>query len=243
MSSQEPKGESGGDEAVVSIKQVLEDPEATVEQILEALDQAEKLDVSREMLSRTKIGLIMGKLKKHNDGTVADRSRTIVDSWKAAIGGTKREREGDNGEEGSNKRAREDDKLQSAPVAVDAKFAGPFVKEEKRNKARELLFRAFLEGMGDDQRDMLDVTNVSKLVSAIEEFLHDHHVDKNNDPRDYASQLRSIKANLSDKKNPEFNARIYLGAITAEHLAVMPSVEMASDAKKRERQKAKKVSH
>lgn len=95
--------------------------------------------------------------------------------------------------------------------------------------------------MGDDQRDMLDPSNVGNLVAEIEEALYQAHCEDTNNQREYKDQIRAIKSNLADKKNPEFNARIYLGAIGVKYLATMASTEMASDAKKRERQKAKKV--
>lgn len=103
------------------------------------------------------------------------------------------------------------------------------------------MFRAFLEGVKDDQRGMLDIQNVANLTGEIEDAVWEHYVEKNNKTPDYYNQIRAIKSNLGDRRNPEFNARIYLGAITVEGLVTMLSIDMASDAKKKERQKTKKV--
>ena len=58
--------------------------------------------------------------------------------------------------------------------------------------------------------------------------------------KEYANQVRSVKANLQDKRNLDFNRKVIKGAITPPTLAVMTSAEMASDQKKTIRQQMKK---
>lgn len=123
---------------------------------------------------------------------------------------------------------------------LSIEFPGPRCFDLKRDRAREILFRAFLEGIPPEQFRELDTIQAGRVSASMEDALWDHHVNLHNNHRDYQAQLRAIKSNLADKKNPEFNIRIYLGAIPTVQLATLPSVDMASDAKKRERQKTKR---
>lgn len=60
-------------------------------------------------------------------------------------------------------------------------------------QCREFLFRAFIDGMQDDQRNLLELAQVNKIIAELEQALHEHYVSKNNSPREYNEQLRAIK--------------------------------------------------
>lgn len=227
--------------------------------IVRQLNKLAEIQVSKPLLQKTKIGLVVAKLRTHKDENVRDQATKLVTQWKEKVSSSKSSSSvpvdkgstTDNtgthpNDSSARKRPRpvetttSDASPTQSSVSASAKYSGPLTHIDKRDKCREFLFRAFLEGVTDDQRNMLDVQNVSDLTAEIEQALWEHHVDKCNKPADYNTQIRSIKANLGDKRNPEFNARIYLGAVTVTGLITMQSSEMASDAKKRERQKAKK---
>lgn len=82
--------------------------------------------------------------------------------------------------------------------------------------------------------------DADSLVEAIESALHEHHVVSNNDNKEYANQVRSLKSNLHDKKNMDFNRRVLSGEVEVAALATMSSAEMASDSKKGAREKMRK---
>ncbi|KOB86581.1 hypothetical protein PFDG_02081 [Plasmodium falciparum Dd2] len=62
-------------------------------------------------------------------------------------------------------------------------------------------------------------------------------MEKRSSQKEYNMQLKSIKFNLSDKKNPNFNEKVYSEFISSKALATMNSQDMASDEKKNERKK------
>eukprot|EP01054_Gregarina_sp_Poly1_P006171 Gregarina_sp_Poly_1__6170@NODE_3265_length_1224_cov_138_324978_g2073_i0_p1_GENE_NODE_3265_length_1224_cov_138_324978_g2073_i0NODE_3265_length_1224_cov_138_324978_g2073_i0_p1_ORF_typecomplete_len308_score53_62TFIIS_M/PF07500_14/1_8e03TFIIS_M/PF07500_14/3e24TFIIS_C/PF01096_18/1_7e17Med26/PF08711_11/2_4e10Cytochrome_C7/PF14522_6/0_11DUF4189/PF13827_6/4_7e02DUF4189/PF13827_6/1Cytochrome_C554/PF13435_6/1_6e04Cytochrome_C554/PF13435_6/0_15_NODE_3265_length_1224_cov_138_324978_g2073_i01681091 len=244
----ENAGAGDSEQEIVHFKEEIESEQANEETILKALQGLSTQTITKPILQKTKVGVLVAKLRQHHHAEIAALATSLVVKWKAAVGKTKKTVTADatTGDTATGDRKRghpevgPEEPLCPKIVSCDAQYDGPLTRDEKRNKCREFLFKAFLEGMGDDQRNMLDVKNVCKLVAELEEVLHEVHMEKNSNSKEYNYQFRTIKSNLADKKNPEFNARIYLGAIPLHELAVMASTDMASDAKKRERQKAKK---
>uniref|UniRef100_A0A8C9GF47 Uncharacterized protein n=1 Tax=Piliocolobus tephrosceles TaxID=591936 RepID=A0A8C9GF47_9PRIM len=77
----------------------------------------------------------------------------------------------------------------------------------------------------------------TNIIYNIENELYKYFILKKNSQKEYNMQLKSIKFNLCDKKNPTFNEKIYAEYISAKTLANMKSQDMASDEKKNERKK------
>lgn len=251
----EPEREEGPEETILACKEVLTNVNAESSTILQCLGKLEKLEgVTKALLTTTQIGKVVAKLKKHEEAEVAEVAGRIVATWRDCVsqkagpgknGGAERvEVAGEEGGEGGERQAKrarvEEEYVANDPVGEDAQYTGQLTKDDKRNKCRLFLFKAFVDGMAESQRRHLERTELDTLVCQIENALYLHWIEKENNAREYNTQLRSIKSNLADKKNPEFNARLYVGALSPQTLATMPSSEMASDAKKRERQKAKK---
>eukprot|EP00914_Ancora_sagittata_P000013 GHVO01000023.1.p1 GENE.GHVO01000023.1~~GHVO01000023.1.p1 ORF type:complete len:308 (+),score=46.88 GHVO01000023.1:316-1239(+) len=239
---------------ILRYKEAVADTTASADDILEVLGLLDGISVDRSVLSSTKIGIAVGKLRKHNDNRVAKQSRTLVDKWKDFVGHAA-EKQKVSGSEAAPKSdspvpasAEVPNMWQEEPSGADQKetdfetleFQGPLTSDPRRNKAREVLFRSFITGVPKEQQSSMHAVEIERIAASIEDALNDVHVDKAGSLKEYGNQLRAIKSNLGDKKNSELNVRIYMGAIQAESLATMTSVEMASDAKKRQRQKAKK---
>lgn len=74
---------------------------------------------------------------------------------------------------------------------------------------------------------------MTELAGEIEQILFEKLPDK----RDNAQQCRSILTNLRDEKNKDFKLQIRLGVILPEVLYKMKPTEMASNDKKKEREK------
>jgi transcription elongation factor S-II len=58
--------------------------------------------------------------------------------------------------------------------------------------------------------------------------------------KEYYSQIRSIKFNLSDLKNPNFRSKVLLGFFKDDQFSKLKSEEMASDSKNQEREATRK---
>lgn len=243
---------------VLRYKKILEESESD-EEILEVFRFLELLEVDRTLLSKTKIGIAVTRHKQHENSNVAKKSRRLLDKWRTAVATQtpSKSTTSQNGPKTSTPIAEEasspiNDSLATQSIFSDDKqapsdpggadYIGPKCGDMKRDKGREILYRAFMEGLPIEQLAEIDRDSASSLVGSIEQALWDHYIVQKNNSREYQGQLRSIKANFADKKNPDFNIRIYLGAITADIVATMASTDMASDAKKAERLKAKKES-
>ncbi|EZG55327.1 putative transcription elongation factor [Gregarina niphandrodes] len=222
------------------------------------LDEKVSPSITKELLSSTKIGQIVNKLKSAESPDVSTRAKMIIEKWKMIIkapsttsageGQTAAEQQtAQQSESSARKRplpqaSAAADSFEPAvhPLTHDSVYEGKMTKQDKRNRFRSILFKSFVEGFAQDQIHMVDKVQLDNLIAEVETALWDYHVTKKNNQNDYTSQLRSIKSNLADKKNPEFNSALYMGGISVEDLPTMSSVEMASDAKKQERKKAQK---
>ena len=63
----------------------LESDQASRQQLLKVLTQLSATACPREMLKSTKIGVTVGKLRKHADAEVADLAASVVAAWKAGL--------------------------------------------------------------------------------------------------------------------------------------------------------------
>ena len=66
-------------------KETLESATASSQALRDALTQLSTMHCPREMLESTKIGVAVGKLRKHADAEVADLAASVVLAWKAGL--------------------------------------------------------------------------------------------------------------------------------------------------------------
>ncbi|SBS90459.1 transcription elongation factor s-II, putative [Plasmodium malariae] len=116
-------------------------------------------------------------------------------------------------------------------------YNGKFHNDVHRDKAKQFLFKAFLSGSDDNLLHLIDRKKLNDIIYNIENELHRIFIEKKDSQKEYNMQLKSIKFNLCDKKNPIFNEKVYGENISARTLATMNSQDMASDEKKNERKK------
>ncbi len=98
-----------------------------------------------------------------------------------------------------------------------------------RDKIRKLLFVALRPRRLDEEREPAIVA-VDIECQCFESL----------SPSEYVKQIRSIRFNLADSKNPNFRAKVLLGYFTSKSFDKLTAEDMASDAKNHEREKAKK---
>lgn len=116
-------------------------------------------------------------------------------------------------------------------------YNGKFHNDVLRDKAKQFLFKAFISGSDDNLLYLIDRKKLNDIIYNIENELHKIFIEKKQSQKEYNMQLKSIKFNLCDKKNPSFNEKIYAEYISPKIIATMNSQEMASDEKKKERNK------
>ncbi|KJP85606.1 transcription elongation factor S-II [Plasmodium fragile] len=116
-------------------------------------------------------------------------------------------------------------------------YNGKFHNDVLRDKAKQFLFKAFITGSDDNLLYLIDRKKLNEIIYNIENELHKFFIEKKQSQKEYNMQLKSIKFNLCDKKNPSFNEKVYAEYISPKTIATMNSQEMASDEKKKERNK------
>ncbi|SOV75101.1 transcription elongation factor s-II, putative [Plasmodium sp. gorilla clade G3] len=116
-------------------------------------------------------------------------------------------------------------------------YDGKFHNDIHRDKAKQFLFKAFVVGSSDNLLYFIEKKKLNDIIYNIECELYKVYMEKRNSQKEYNMQLKSIKFNLSDKKNPSFNEKVYSEFISCKALATMNSQDMASDEKKNERKK------
>ena len=94
---------------------------------------------------------------------------------------------------------------------------------------RELLFKSLRPRRLDEEREP------ALVASIIETECHTVLKEK-----DYYSQIRSIKFNLTDSKNPNFKSKVLLGYFKDAEFPKLTAEEMASDHKNQEREATRK---
>ncbi|KAH0476400.1 MAG: hypothetical protein KVP17_002738 [Porospora cf. gigantea B] len=206
-------------EEALALKNRLEKAEGD-EEVTALLESLEKLAVDRPLLAKTKLGVAVARLaKKDLTEDVKLRGRRLVDRWKALV---------------KSVASKDTDRVH------DEAYSGSLDRDDKRNRFRQVLYAALREGSPPDALARVGQTDLNSLVESIETALFDHHVVTHDNMKEYANQVRSVKANLQDKRNLDFNRKVIKGTIAPPTLAVITSAEMASDQKKTIRQQMKK---
>ncbi|OII72795.1 transcription elongation factor TFIIS [Cryptosporidium ubiquitum] len=247
--------------------------ESTYGEVMKILEKLDSVNINREILKQTKIGVVMTAVKKGfcevNNIAIVTKADELIRKWKEALAtntqqtSNKDEKLNDQDKSSTTKKLRKSDEENSTEENVDnqsqvksefkerieeegslhKEYIGPLTGDVMRDKARNFLWKAMVTGVPYSQAKLMKESQVCEIAAEIESVLHREYIVKGeNSVRDYNLQLKTIKWNLSDLKNPELNSKLYVGKITPEEIARMQSREMASDAKQKEREKHKQES-
>lgn len=217
-------------EEVNKLKETLSDPDEQV--ILNSLNSLKDVGaaLTKQILKVTQVGFAVGKLRRHTNAQISSLAKELIGTWKEYLIERKK-------------------RLSMPVLDKNADFPGPCCEDVKRNRWRESLFKAFIEGLPRSQLQHVTAEAVGAMAGSIEDAVWEHYMSKVRDGgsanaqiKEYQMQLRSIRTNFRDITNPMFNNRVFLGVITPQELVDMPAPEMASDAKKAERRRARQES-
>ncbi|KAL8440439.1 hypothetical protein Efla_005581 [Eimeria flavescens] len=126
-----------------------------------------------------------------------------------------------------------------------SQFSGPHTGDTTRDKARAFLWRALVDGLDSAAAATAgsnSAVETGRVAAAIESALWEKFIVQRQSTKEYNAQLKTLKWNLADPKNPDLNLKVLWGMYTAEQLASMSSAELASEEKKREREQQKQES-
>ncbi|WFC94021.1 RNA-binding ribosome biosynthesis protein mak21 [Malassezia brasiliensis] len=203
------------------------------EDVLALLKQLKQVvEPTEELIRATKIGVAVGKLRTHADTRVSDLAKELVKTWKAQVEKQRRESSAKDKPKAEPPAAAEPAPPAEAPVKSDKPVNIDFevLNDKTRNACLKLLYSS-LELAPDAEAQV-----VYSIAMRIEQAALDTvgHGAVNGD---YRAKIRSLSLNLKDKNNPELREQVLLGEITPEKLVVMRSEDMASSARKAERER------
>jgi transcription elongation factor S-II len=222
-----------------------------VETLKDMLKQLESFDVNLEILTKTLIGTIVSKFKKHE--IIGPTAKALVKKWKSIAKGevTNNNKE----DEGEKKSA-----AASASVTKSAKAAATVNKPERRNSTntataemREQWFslQPYRQTTCQKLHDILIKTKSTLIKQGINSDAIDHLVVERatdveqsiqtkflSNKTDYLSKARSLCFNI--KKNSSLACQIILGQIPSKKLVELSSEELVNDKKRKEIEERKK---
>lgn len=201
--------------------------ESRIDDVLAVLKQLKSsVEPTEELIRATKIGVGVGKLRTHSDTRVAELAKELVKAWKTQVEKQRRE-----ASQKDKRRAPE-----PAPAPAPAPAAGGKVNidfEVLHDKTRNACLKLLYGSLESD--DGADRGVVYESALAVEKAAFDK-IGGGAVNGDYRAKVRSLSLNLKDKNNPELRQQVLRGEIDAGVLVVMRSEELASSARKAERE-------
>ena len=162
----------------------------------------------------------VGKLRTHSDTRVADLAKTLVRSWKAQVEKQRKE---------PVKKPPAEPKVEPKKPAASVNIDFEVLNDKTRNACLKLLYNSLeLEKDADPQ-------NLYSCAMAVEQAALDI-AGGGAVTGDDRAKVRSLSLNLKDKNNAELRQQVLDGTVDAPKLVTMRSEELASSARKAERE-------
>jgi transcription elongation factor S-II len=221
---------------VASVESLSDEDLESLRDMLQRLDALE--GVNLEVLSKTLIGTVVSKFKKHAE--IGPTAKALVKKWKAAAKG-----EAESGAKAKaavataakkkpkKKAAPPPPKRRSSTNAATAEMMESWYtlqpyRSTTCKKLHDILERSkpslLKQGINEDALDHLNVERATEIEMAIQtKFM--------GQKQEYVGKARSLCFNL--KKNTALSSQLVLGQITAKELVSMTSEQLVSDEKRK----------
>ena len=221
-----------------------------VESLRDMLKQLDSLDdVNLEVLTKTLIGTVVSKFKKHAE--IGPTAKALVKKWKAAAKGEAAAETAKASTPSSNKPAAASSQKKSSEkppppkrrTSTNAATAEMqeawYTLQPHRSKTCEKLNdvltqckpKLIKEGINADALDHLTVERATDIEMAIQTKCMGNK-------QEYIGKARSLCFNL--KKNVQLTTQIILGQVSGKELVSMSSEQLVSDTKRKEIEERKK---
>lgn len=167
------------------------------------------IPITKELLKETQIGKVVAKLRATGSSEeVQDLAKEVVDSWKKVVDVESKVTDSD---------PRRDRVSMVTESDLSNIHSAELCGEPKRDRVRELLFAALRPKVDEDEREP------ALVAVMIEEACFLSLKEK-----DYLSQIRSIKFNLTDPKNADFRRKCLTGFFSNNKFPFLKAEDMAS---------------
>lgn len=225
-------------------------------------DLRENVQATEELLRRTRIGLIVGRLRTNPDKVIQRQATELVGKWKAVV-----RPKGSSG--ASTPKPRPNGAASPLPPSTasptttsatkgKAKLTVP--KEQRNaktdgikweltgNATRNAWLKAMYDGlafMSEEGRRVshagtvmvaliqsIDATDLVKVAQAVEQAAFDKYQPETSET--YRNKMRSLFQNLKNKSNPELRIRVFNGTIKPEDFVAFTHEQLKSSDRKAE---------
>eukprot|EP00640_Fibrocapsa_japonica_P003254 CAMPEP_0113953028 /NCGR_PEP_ID=MMETSP1339-20121228/90756_1 /TAXON_ID=94617 /ORGANISM="Fibrocapsa japonica" /LENGTH=328 /DNA_ID=CAMNT_0000961727 /DNA_START=55 /DNA_END=1038 /DNA_ORIENTATION=+ /assembly_acc=CAM_ASM_000762 len=229
--------------------------ESKAERIIDLIGRLNEVPVTVDDLRDTKVGLTIGKLRKHSDQSVAGAAKKLLKKWKrmaegemtgeaaantpapapsppAASNGASEEGVASNGGSGEGAPAPAPDSGSGDKKKADDEGGVPdLVQGEEglvpqRLKVRERMFTIFTQDV--DASVQKGAAAAREVEAAIHEIFNFSQKTK-----EYSAKVRQLNFNL--KKNSKLRADVVNGSLAPDLLVQLSSDELATDDLRNER--------
>jgi transcription elongation factor S-II len=203
----------------------------------ELIAALEKAEISADVLSKTRIGLILNDFrKKTSDEKLAKRAKQLIKNWKSKVEAAVTARPARVDSESRKKSS-----TTTPPIGQnEAKKPKLEINDNKLKLEASTSIRTSRLKLPEDPARERNVTILSKSLTSgalpdgsldpddvalqIEAAIFELHGDSEK----YTSTIRSRVFNLRDKKNPDLRENVILGSVSPSKFAKMTAEEMAS---------------
>ncbi|CAO3614851.1 unnamed protein product [Cunninghamella blakesleeana] len=212
------------------------DAENTKE-VLDIMTQLASIKATHELLKKTDIGKVLGRLRSHTDAKVSQRAKGIVKKWKDDVTKStsstpttqKRPSISTQSSQASSAASSPKTPTQDTTTTTVRTFKSDGVKIKStgntpRDKTIELMYNAIAFD-SNVHKDLL----LERAV-AIERAVFDNIGQVVND--EYKGKIRSLTLNLKSKSNPGLRQSTVSGELTIKKLCTMSVEDMASEESK-----------
>ena len=201
---------------LIDLRKVLEQDETSRQ--LDALHLLSSFPVNRDILKESGIAKIVGRLRDKGDSIeVRSQARDLVDLWKKVV----QTPETKNPTPPTDPATDEEQDLTTV-------FFVPLTGNPKRDKVLELLFAGLRPRTEAEEREPAEV------AAAMERHCWE---TLKAEEKDYYAQVRSLRFNLTDPKNPDFRRKCLTGYFGEGRWARLRAEDMASVAWNAQREK------
>ncbi|CAO3598657.1 unnamed protein product [Absidia cylindrospora] len=214
-----------------------------VQDILDIMNQLACVKATQDLLKKTDIGKVLGRLQSHSDAKISQRAKGIVKKWKDDVVGSAPNRKSSVASQASQSSSPTSSPPKTPTTQLPTNGPARTIKSDEmvftttgntpRDKTVELMYNSLALGSFADSDLLL------KRAIAIERtvFTSVGQVDG-----DYKSKIRSLSLNLKNKSNPGLRESTVSGELPISKLCTMSVEDMASEeSKARDRQLAEEA--
>ncbi|CAB9497152.1 Transcription elongation factor A protein 2 [Seminavis robusta] len=221
-------------------KEVAKGDDISSESVKDMLDQLDKCNMTMAVLTKSLIGTVVSKLKKHDD--LGPPAKALVKKWKKVA------KDAEANKQAKKAERRSSNNSAAAAAAAAATDDQPLANAEEwddllpQQKIMCQKLHKFLrthkpalvkDGINEEAVDHLLVSRATEIEAAMTTKFKNNRAG-------YAEKARTLCFNL--KKNAQLAEQVILGQIEADKLITMSSEEMASsEARKAREEEAKKL--